>query len=222
MDLHSKGMEMSRFAASGALKAFALLAATAVLPGCMGSTYGTGERPGVAMFREMSGGVGMGLIGLGEKKEPIEYQPRAPLVMPPSAQQLPEPSVVAAAANPQWPSERKAEPGTRFGDDNPTDDISQAEYRRLRPLGSLNRTERRGTGMPDGDMRDQAYDVINNREQRDTFQAALDDKDGVGRTERRFLTEPPQTFREPAATAPQEFDAIKKKRKGWLSGLLGG
>ena len=38
----------------------------------------------MALFREMTGG----LVGKGEKKT-IQYQPRAPLVMPPAAGQLP-------------------------------------------------------------------------------------------------------------------------------------
>ena len=42
------------------------------------STYGTGEAPEMALFREMTGG----LLD-SEQEEPIEYQPRAPLVMPP-------------------------------------------------------------------------------------------------------------------------------------------
>jgi len=71
---------MTRIATAGPLLSSALLLALPLaLGGCgMGtSTYGTGEMPEVAMFREMTGG----LMNKNQKKGPIEYQPRAPLVM---------------------------------------------------------------------------------------------------------------------------------------------
>ena len=56
------------------------LAALLPLAGCsMTSTYGTGEAPEMALFREMIGR----LLDKNKKKPPIDYQPRAPLVMPP-------------------------------------------------------------------------------------------------------------------------------------------
>ena len=58
-------------------------------------------------------------------------------------------------------------------------------------------------------------------QQRQTFQAAVNDANGVGRTERRYLTDPPEAYREPAATAPAEFEDIDDKR-GWLFGWFGG
>jgi hypothetical protein len=70
---------MRRSAISAPLLLTAALLAPTMLSGCS-STYGTGKSPGMAMFGEMTGG----LLNKGEKKEPIEYQPRAPLVMPPT------------------------------------------------------------------------------------------------------------------------------------------
>jgi hypothetical protein len=89
---------MGRSAFSAASGAAALL--TMLLAGCGPSTYGTGEVPEFAILREVTGGLGA------PKKKPIEYQPRAPLVMPPSAAQLPAPVEPAAeAADVQWPAQ---------------------------------------------------------------------------------------------------------------------
>ncbi len=90
----------------------------------------------MALFREMTGG----LLG-GGKKEPIDYQPRAPLVMPPCDRdaQLPPPTNAAAAASPDWP----VDPNEQVASAAPTgsgdhQDVraggSQAEYQRLKPL----------------------------------------------------------------------------------------
>ena len=73
-------MRLAR-AATGA-RWIAMIAAATALGGCMQTaTYGTGKSPEVAMFTEMTGG----LLGRNQEKKPIDYQPRAPLVMPPRA-----------------------------------------------------------------------------------------------------------------------------------------
>ena len=64
-----------------------------------GTTYGTGENPEMAIFREMTGGLGA------QKKEQIDYQPRAPLVMPPSTEALPPPAETASVGNADWPAD---------------------------------------------------------------------------------------------------------------------
>lgn len=199
---------------SGPAGALAALAAAASLGGCMQSTtYGTGEVPEMAIFREMTGGLGA------NKKEKIDYQPRAPLVMPPSNQELPPPAESTQVANAAWPLDPDKTPkGSRYQDDTPLDDISPAEFHRLKPLagrvGNPNWYKESNHYQP-------ALDVINTKQQHE-FKAALDDMNGVGHKERRYLTEPPLAYREPAATAPTEFEDIKKKRAGFFSRLFGG
>jgi hypothetical protein len=95
--------------------AVAPLVAAAGLGGCIQtSTYGTGESPELAIFREVTGGFGR------PKEAPIQYQQRAPLVMPPAKEQLPQPVEVAAATDGvAWPedpdqtAEARKEYGTR-------------------------------------------------------------------------------------------------------------
>ncbi|MGH6923441.1 MAG: hypothetical protein ACRED5_06850, partial [Propylenella sp.] len=190
----------------------AAMAAPAWLAGCSPTaTYGTGEAPEVALFREVTGG----FLG-SNKKEPIQYQPRAPLVMPPTAEQLPPPAEAAAAASADWPIDPnqrvaalpRGSTDARYGG-------SQAEYRRLKPLiGVLPEPPRTNTstGSP--------YDIVRARQQREQFRKALAESKGFGRTERRYLTDPPNEYREPAATAPAEFENIKSEGGGgflkWL------
>src|SRR4051812_12683696 len=119
---------MTRSAISGPIWASALLLSPIALSGCVHTaTYGTGEVPEMAMFHEMTGG----LLDKNKKKEPIDYQPRAPLVLPPAGDaSLPPPADTAAAANPNWPVDRDqltAAADARSSDDDPRNDVNQAE-----------------------------------------------------------------------------------------------
>src|SRR4051794_39340687 len=119
---------MTPSARTGALCAMALLGAAMGLGGCMsGATYGTGEVPEMAIFHEMTGGIGS------EKKKPIEYQPRAPLVMPPTVGQLPPPVETAdASAGTAWPRDDDADKRPKNYDEKLVrDQVSPAEYDRL-------------------------------------------------------------------------------------------
>lgn len=199
------------------------------LGGCGMSTYGTGEVPEMALFREMGGGF---LTKNKKKEEPIEYQPRAPLVMPPAAEtataeQLPAPMETASAASPDWPMSREdrvAPADARNEDDNPYNDVSQAEYRRLRPLAGVFADQERPSYELDESGKSEYYSsIVHNRRQREEFKQALAESKGYGRSERRFLTDPPLAYREPVAAASGEEPVVPKKKKGnfltrWWSG----
>jgi hypothetical protein len=208
-----------------------LFTAAMLLPlgGCGPSTYGTGQAPEMALFREVSGGI----LDKNTKKEPIDYQPRAPLVMPPAtetaaAPQLPAPMETAAAASPDWPmsvEERVAPVDARNEDDNPYNDVDQAEYRRLRPLAGVFPDQRtRPTYELDESGKSEYYSsIVHNRRQGQEFKKALAESKGYGRTERRYLTDPPMAYREPVATTPGEEAVPPKKKKGnfltrWFTG----
>jgi hypothetical protein len=205
---------MTRSAISGPFRPAVLLVLPFTLAGCIhASTYGTGEAPEIAMFREMSGG----LLNKNQPKKQIDYQPRAPLVMPPAAGQagLPSPVDTAAEANPAWPADPMdslASADARSTDDDDQNDINQAEYRRLKPLAGA---------FPDQQQSDEGYrvgrstsgkddyyrTVVHGREQRQAFAKAVADSKGFGAaTERRYLTDPPVTYRAPAAGADGTVD----------------
>jgi hypothetical protein len=188
------------------LTAVALFAALPALGGCMSSTtYGTGQAPELAVFSEMTGG----LAGGNRNKEPINYQPRAPLVMPPAAQ-LNEPIETASAEGGPWPSSENADPAAVDDDDIARNDITPEYARRLRPLAGLLPAS---TNDVDDFDRDHKYDLINSQNKRKQFKADLAEAKGLNTTKRRYLTDPPEGSREPAQTAPTEFEEIDKKGK---------
>jgi hypothetical protein len=72
------------------------------------------------------------------------------------------------------------------------------------------------------DRYDQAYDIVHSRAQQEEFKTAVAEAEGLTRTERRFLTDPPQEYREPASTAPTEFEGVEKKKGFFLTRWLTG
>jgi hypothetical protein len=201
---------------------FAVPALLLPLGGCGMTTYGTGQVPEMAMFREVSGG----FLNRNEKKEPIEYQPRAPLVMPPATEtagaQLPDPVQTASAASPDWPQsleDRIGDADARAEDDDPRNDVNQAEYRRLKPLaGVFSNAGARPTYELDESGRTEYYKIVHSKQkQGKEFKQALAEMKGYGRTERRYLTDPPMTYREPVATEPGTEPVVPKKKKNFLA-----
>ena len=190
----------------------AVLVAASVMGGCS-RTYGTGQAPEMALFREMTGG----FMGKGQK-EPIQYQPRAPLVAPPTAGQLPAPVEVAEAASANWPVDPDQSVERRtYG--NEADYDPQAEYQRLRPLAEM--MPEVSSSRPDPDRIQPAYDIVNSKQQREEFQKALAESKGYGRTERKYLTDPPTAYRAPAETAPME-EVKGSGSGGFLKWIFGG
>lgn len=204
---------MSRLGFRTVAPLVAILLAPVWLAACSpGRTYGTGQAPEVAMFREMSGG----LFG-GEKKKPIEYQPRAPLVVPPDSDQLPPPAEGAVATAQNWPADPSERVVARAGADREDErsGASQAEYRRLKPLvGVLPET-------PDDGWSASPYEIVRHKKQSQEFRKKLAEANGYGQGERRMLVDPPQTYRTPAATAPAKFEDINADDGGGGGGWFG-
>lgn len=189
-----------------------LLGSTTLLGGCFSTaTYGTGQAPEVAIFKEMTGNIG------GKKQPPIEYRPRAPLVMPPSGE-LRQPVEVASVGNAQWPDDPdKRVAGEKIsGFDNPRDQVDQEYAARLKPLAGLG--NRDWDQSKKGENFQPAYDIVGKGgSQAKEFNAALQAAEGYDASKRKYLTEPPLEARAPAPTAPTEFDDIKKKRGNFLT-----
>ncbi len=60
------------------------------------------------------------------------------------------------------------------------------------------------------------YDFIQqSRKQHETFNKALADANGYNAGERKYLTDPPIIYEQPAGTAPTEYKGIGKKRGFW-------
>jgi len=81
----------------------AVVAVAALLGGCA---------DGIEINSPLLNSLGIATGALGKQEEP-KLQPRAPLVMPPSTEKLPEPGqappAAVAAANPAWPKDKDQE-----------------------------------------------------------------------------------------------------------------
>ncbi len=198
-------------AARSVITGTVLLAFSMVVSGCISTaTYGTGEAPEMSIIKGVTGG----LTGVGKAKEKVEYKPRAPLVMPPE-NSLPAP-VATAAADPNWPVE--ADSAGAEAEVDALGDTSRSDpnyVRKLKPLvGALPANKRPASYDPERESDRAHLEGLRNPDARKKFKAALADAEGTNTTERRYLTDPPTAYREPAETAPQEFDDIDENGSG--------
>lgn len=183
-------MNDTRLIARRASPAVALLAAAAALSGCMGPTYGTGTPSGQQTLEDVSGILSLG----GERREPIAYQPRGELVRPGSTEVLPQPqqSATTGEAWPESPEQRLA----RVREDA-TLNQGNIQYQ----SGVRGAQSNDGGPMVNWD-RQNNVEPTNRPNQREEFNRRLAASQQGSATERRFLSEPPTSYRQPAATAP--------------------
>lgn len=172
------------------------------LAGCVSSpTYGTDKTAGAQLLDDVSN---MASFGQGKNKERINYKPRPELVRPGDGEKavLPPPQQsVASAGDPSWP-ESPEERRKRLRDeitanrDNPNfvspieqDGVTSSGNRPLLASGS-SRREDYATRTPTADPARVA-----------ALKKARAEQTHGSSTTRRYLSEPPLTYREPAPTA---------------------
>lgn len=224
-------MNLEKF--SWTLRAAAAAGFALSLSGCGGSaiTYGTGKSPGVQTIEDLAGIVALS----GKEKEPVDYSPRPTVVAPPSTGSLPPPgeqqSPTAVAAN--WPKDpdefRRKMKAKQDADNTP-----------MGPgLGQAQLAKDPKFSLPETDTSNQPWDAnrvdrghhpeevqanVNSKEMKKLFadakRARSGSVDANGNPVRKYLTEPPVTYREPDPTAPTEIavnDKPKKKKFSWSS-----
>ena len=184
------------------------------LSGCMSSpTYGTDKTAGEQLLGDVTG-----ILSLAPpKREKVEYKPRPQLVKPAKgeASELPVPQEVATAGNPAWP------------------ESPEQQRARLRAEADANRDDPNWKPVIDPDLaRDTSQDVrerqgsqryvfpfkkdANPTAQREEFNRRLAETRQGSSTSRKYLSEPPLDYRQPAATAPANDigeDEFKKERR---------
>ncbi|MFU0503492.1 hypothetical protein [Pseudaminobacter sp. NGMCC 1.201702] len=193
-----------------------LMASSLALSGCVGSpTYGTDKTATEQLVGDVTG-----ILSIAPKgRERIDYKPRPELVKPQPGQaaNLPAPqdNIVTARSDvwPESPEQKRAriradatanrdKPGWRPEVES---DVYAASSAPSAPLGASQR--RLESGIEPPAMRQQ---------QREAFNKRLAETRQGSETTRKYLSEPPLVYRQPAATAPVGDvgeDELKKERR---------
>lgn len=210
------GRFMSMKNASRAIRLAMLGTCGLALAGCVGPTYGTGTTQGAQLLNDLDNIVS---LGSSDNKQPINYQPRPELVKPQNLNQLPPPrDATVASANPNWPVSPEVQRARRMAAAESTagDAALPADYRTgvQAPAGGNTRL-----GDSEGSWIDPR------RLGREGQQAQQTRATQYGTTsERRYLSEPPLAYRQPAAGAPvgdQGVDESVKERRSKGTKTLG-
>lgn len=197
------------------LAVVAVTGAAMSLAGCLSSTtYGTGERPMASLMREMTGG-----LGTRRDQGPIDYQPRPPLVQPPKVALQP-PVEGAERRRADWPTDPRSQRAARTvadadGDGNVREEFTSADVRRMK--AAAEQRGRPSSGRTGRDLRraDDPFDGNRNYDLGAADVRAI--KEAAARNQestvgRRYLTDPPMVYRQPADTAPMPTEGKTKKR----------
>ena len=186
----------------------ALIAASLTLSGCLGPTYGT-DKTATAQLMDDLGNIAS--IGAPTKGADIEYKPRPAIVKPSDTVDLPAPQQNVAENNPAWvESPEQTRQRLRAEADANSGNMSYTS-----PLAKVV-TSKRPSGPRLVGKAAEAPPSVNNAQQREAYLAAQKVQKGAYSDRRRFLSDPPLTYREPAATAPVgelgESERAKEKR----------
>ncbi|WOC15495.1 hypothetical protein [Pseudochrobactrum sp. MP213Fo] len=202
----------------GRIFAFATVVASLGLAGCVSDpTYGTGKSASSQLFDDMSS---IATIGPKKSGAGIEYKPRPDLVKPVAGQResLPAPQEsVARAGDPSWPESpeqrrKRLRAEIEANRDNPNF-VSP-----IAPDGPAS-AARSAASLPTGSSRREDYasrsPVVDKAALAAAKQAQVD-RAGGSATQRKYLSEPPVTYRQPvagAAVGELGEDEAKKERR---------
>ncbi|WP_291007337.1 hypothetical protein [Hoeflea sp.] len=182
----------------------ALIAASLTLSGCLGPTYGTDKSSTEQLIDDLGS---IASIGSPNKAENIEYKPRPAIVKPTNTASLPTPQQNVVEGNPAW-VESPEETRQRLVAEA-TEKSGTTGYRS--PLA------RRATSGSTSDGAPISDEGLNKAEQRKAYQEARKIQQGAYSDRRRFLSDPPLTYRQPAETAPVgdlgEPEKAKERRR---------
>ncbi|MCF7643927.1 hypothetical protein KQ944_04265 [Bacillus subtilis] len=202
----------------GRIFAFATVLASLGLAGCVSDpTYGTGKSASSQLLDDVSS-----IATIGPKRNTgIEYKPRPDLVKPVAGQKenLPQPQdSVARVGDPSWPESPEQRRKRLRGEieanrDNPNF-VSP-----IAPDSPSDFTPRRQI-LPSGSSRREDYasrDSVLDPQAMAAAKQAQKDRSGGTATQRKYLSEPPISYRQPAASAATgdlgEDEAKKERRR---------
>ncbi|MRG56247.1 hypothetical protein GF108_11720 [Phyllobacterium sp. SYP-B3895] len=199
---------------NGRITVLGAMVSALALGGCVSSpTYGTDKSAGTQLLDDVAN-----MAALGPKKSnQIAYNPRPELVRPATGKpmQLPAPQdAVETAGNPAWPESpeqrRKRIRDTATANQNNAEFVPEVAPDRVTSKSASNRTEygffNDKVPANQGNKTDVGAD----------FRARKMASTAGSPTNRRYLSEPPLEYRQPAATAAADQlgeDEAKKERE---------
>ncbi|WEX08432.1 hypothetical protein [Chelativorans sp. AA-79] len=195
------------------LAGVAAAVSVALLSACTSPTYGTGKPADQQLLEDVTG-----ILSVGPKdKQAIDYGPRPGIVKPPSTAVLPPPQEDVAQNNPAWPespeerlarirAEATANQDNPFYRSNVVRDMSGND-------GSGPTLETTGTQLTQGDR--VKPEILSSRQMREQRQAYLQRRQQTqgSPTTRRYLSDPPVDYRQPAPTAPADELGVDEEKK---------
>lgn len=191
----------------------AIIAASLTLSGCLGPTYGT-DKPSTVQLMDDLGNIAS--LGQNKKGADIKYKPRPAIVKPSDTANLPAPQQNLAENNPEWvesPEQTRARLIAEADENSGSTGYSS-------PLARRSATSS-GSGVPtvggaaNGPPPTQV--TVQSAKQRQAYNDARKIQQGAYSDRRRFLSDPPLTYRQPSETAPigdlGEPERAKERRR---------
>lgn len=177
-----------RTLATRTLMGAAAVLAVSVLAGCAGPTYGTGKPAEQHLIEDLTGA-----LSLASKDRPnIDYEPRPGIVKPPSTDVLPPPQIEMAMENPQWPES----PEQRLARVR-----AEATENQDNPNYRPNIIHDVNTSSDSGDRARAPNPRLRAAQREEVLRRRQIARQGSPET-RRYLSDPPTEYRQPAETAP--------------------
>ena len=186
----------------------ALLVAAAVLAGCSTNAYEpfSADTGGEAEDEGLVKGLMTGLGAIDPREKPIEYRPRAALVVPPKAELRTPENTDAALASRQFPTNPEDRAADRPKEGSPSTVLSLADQEKFRnlPRGGAERLPSVSTTEAGRPL---SPDKLQNTE---AIRAAAVNRREQGK---KSLLAPPADYATPSPNAP--FEEEKKKEASW-------
>lgn len=193
-------------------RGLALGLCAAAMSGCMGPTYGTGVSQGQQLFNDIDN---IATLGTGSNTARVDYSPRPELVRPTDKTVLPPPRQTAEQTDPNWPESPEQRRGrlraaAPDGRENPL----PASFMTAEKEGMEVETPSRGSTVG---RRVEMENSWLSPKQMAGQRVAAAERSKIGRqgdpNQRRYLSEPPLTYRAPAATAPAGDPGVDEEVK---------
>lgn len=188
-----------------------VLAAGMLAGGCMSSpTYGTGVSANEQLLSDVTTIVSVAP----KRKDPIDYKPRPDLVRPAQGQvaDLPAPQQQVASQNPDWPESPEQRRKRIRADVDANRDSANFDSPVVSDGGGSDNYTARDDNFYKNGIRSQAQAA---KEEAEVRKRIVETKQGSATT-RKYLSEPPLAYRQPAATAASDElgeDELKKERR---------